>query len=247
MQLLQHEACEGSDLLSQLYRQNAFDLACEEAWNAQAYLEARGIPLDIALRTGVRYVAARSARHLHEPLRSWEERVLFPLLNAEGNVVGLTGCLIRGWQSCRDVADHQRRLHVSRQTPWIQVGLPGWFWSPQHLPSSDPVILVDDPFDRLAVLATGHFHEGEIIALVGTAVHPAWLSKVRSVLFAIRNAHMGKDAYWQMKQRLAWHRISVGTCQPPSNRQTWNECWRREGVDGLEALYSYHALLAHGL
>jgi hypothetical protein len=247
VQLLQQEVCESSDLLYQLYRQNAFDLAREEAWNAQAYLEARGIPLEIALRTGVGYIASQSARNLHEQLRPWEERLLFPLLNAEGDIVGLTGRLIRGWQSSGDVADHQRRLHASGQTPWMQVGLPGWFWNPHRLPPSDPVILVDGPFDRLAILATGHFQDGEVIALVGTTVQPAWLSKARSVLFAIKNAHVSKGTYRQMKQHFAWHRISVDTCQLPSNGSNWSECWRREGVNGLEALYSYHALLAHGL
>lgn len=247
VQLLQQEVCESGDLLYQLYQQNAFDLAHEEAWNAQAYLEARGIPLEIALRTGVSYVASEAAQHLHEHIRPWKERLLFPLLNAEGDMVGLTGRLIRGWQSCCDVADHQRRLHASGQIPWMKVGLPGWFWNPHRLPPSDPVILVDGSFDRLAVLATGHFHDGEVIALVGTTVQPAWLSKVRSVLFAIRDAHASKDVYRQMKQHLAWHRISVGTCQLPSNRRNWSECWRREGANGLEALYSYHALLAQGI
>jgi hypothetical protein len=247
VQLLQNEVCEGSDLLCQFYRQNAFDLAREEAWNAQAYLEARGIPLDIALCAGVGYVAAEAAQHFHEHLRSWEERLLFPLLNAEGDMVGLTGRLIREWQSCCDVADHQKRLHASGQAPWIKVGLPGWFWNPQYLPPSDPVILVDGPFDRLAILATGHFDAGEVIALARTVVRPEWLSKVQSVLFAVRNAHVSKDTYRQLRQHLAWHRISVDACQLPSNRRNWSECWRREGVNGLEVLYSSHALLAHGL
>jgi hypothetical protein len=247
VQLLQHEVCEESDLLYHLYRQDAFDLAREEAWNAQAYLEARGIPLDIALRAGVGHIAPEAARNLHERLRSWEERLLFPLLNAEGDMVGLTGRLIRGWQGCRDVADHQRRLHASGQVPWMQVGLSGWFWNPHRLPPSDPVILVDDPFDRLAILATGHFDDGEIIALAGTTVQPAWLSRTRAVLFAIKNARVSKDTYRQMKQHLAWHRISVDTCHIPSNGRNWSECWRREGANGLEALYTSHALLVHGL
>jgi hypothetical protein len=144
MQLLQHEACEGSDLLSQLYRQNAFDLACEEAWNAQAYLEARGIPLDIALRTGVRYVAARSARHLHEPLRSWEERVLFPLLNAEGNVVASfeDGRVVAMWPITRGVYMSPGKHPGSRLVCLDGSGVHSTFLHPTRSSSSMTLLIV---------------------------------------------------------------------------------------------------------
>ena len=105
---------------------------------------------------------------------------------------------------------------------------------------------MDGPFDRLAVLAAGHFHPGEVIALGETAVPPNWLCQVRAVLLACAR-YSSTRARTPLTEQLAWNRIAVEICPLSSRDSHWSECWRREGIDGLEALYASHALLAHGI
>ena len=232
--------------LCELQAQGAFVLDRDAAWNGQAYLEARHIPLEIARRVGVAYVAPSDAHQHGEWIRPWADRLLFPLLTPGGEI-GFIGRLITEWQSCRDAAAHQARLRAKGQDPWRKTGLPGWFWDPQHLPSQDPVVMVDGPFDRLALLAEGHFEPGEVMALAGMTFHPAWLSQVRAILFALNQAQSSKEASERVKHHLAWNGgVRVEVCRP-LHGSNWSERWRREGDDGLELLYAHHALLAHGL
>ena|SRR5450755_4031275 len=235
------------DQLHHLYRQHAFDLTCEEAWNAQAYLQARTLPLDGAHRVGVGYVAPGASQQYGEWMRRWEDRLLFPLLAPDGAWTGYAGRLIHGWQGCRDAAAHQKFLHGSGLEPWIKIGQAGWFWEPLCLSTTDPIIIVQGPFDRLAILATGDFQPEEVIALVGSTVQPTWLSKVSAVLFALGSERDGKDASKRTRQHLAWRHVPVEVCRMTSHGGTWSERWHRYGADGLEALYAHHALLAHGL
>jgi hypothetical protein len=234
-------------LLSELQPQGALRLDCAAAWNAQAYLEARRIPLDIASRVGIAYIAPQAAHQHGTWLRPWEDRLLFPLITPNGEV-GFTGRLLTHWQSCGDVAAHQARLRAEGHDPWIKTGQPGWFWDPQHLPHSEPIVVVEGPFDRLAVLAAGGFEAGEVVALVGTPFQPAWLSHANAVLFALNRTQSSKEAIEQLQRQLAWNRSIRGdVCRVPTRGSNWSERWRREGDDGLELLYVDYALLAHGL
>jgi len=233
-------------LLSALQAQGALHLDHGTAWNAQAYLEARHIPLEIAHRVGVAYVAPETVDQYGEWLRPWEDRLLFPLITPGGEI-GFTGRLLTHWQSCRDAAAHQARLRVEGHEPWRKTGVPGWFWDSHHLPHSEPVVVVDGPFDRLAVLAAGGFEPGDVVALVGQSFQPAWLSGVRAVLFALNRSQSSKEAVEQLKQQLAWNGDIRGDVCHTRGGNNWSECWRREGDDGLEILYGLHARLTHGL
>jgi DNA primase len=98
------------------------------------------------------------------------------------------------------------------------------------------------------VLAVGHFQANEIIALVGTALQPEWLSGVQKVLLALDDDQGGREASKRIEQQLRWHQVSVGVCSTPSeDGKDWSERWRRHGSSGLDGLYAYQALLAHNL
>jgi hypothetical protein len=232
-------------LLHALQDQGDFHLDRETAWNAQAYLEARKIPLEITSHLGIAYVAMGTADQYGEWVRPWEDRLIFPLLTAGGEV-GFIGRLITHWQCCRDAAAHQARLRAEGLEPWRKTGSQGWFWDPERLPSSDPIIVVDGPFDRLAILADGAFEPGEVVALAGMAFQPAWLSSVSAALFAF-NQSQSKEAGERFKQHLSWKNVRMDLCCLSTKGSSWSERWRREGADGLELLYADHARLANGL
>ena len=242
----QEKPPEEWQLLSALQAQGALHLNLDTAWNAQAYLEARHIPVEIAHRVGVAYVAPETVDQYGEWLRPWINRLLFPLVTPGGEI-GFTGRLLTHWQSYCDAATHQARLRAEGHEPWRKTGLPGWFWEPQHLPHSEPIVVVDGPFDRLAMLAAGGFEPGDVIALGGQPFQPAWLSRVRAVLFALNRSQSSKEALEQLKQQLAWNGDLRGDVCRTRGGNNWSECWRREGDDGLEILYGLHARLAHGL
>jgi hypothetical protein len=244
---LHEKQTEEWQMLCKLQAQGALRLDCAAAWNAQAYLEARRIPLEVASRVGVAYIAPQAA-HLHGAwLRPWEDRLLFPLITPNSEI-GFTGRLLTYWQSCGDAASHQARLRAEGHNPWIKTGQPGWFWDPQHLPHSEPIVVVEGPFDRLAVLAAGGFKSGEVVALVGATFQPAWLSHASAVLFALNRPQSSKEAIEQLQRQLVWNRSIRGdVCRIPARGSNWSERWRREGDDGLELLYVDYALLAHGL
>lgn len=232
--------------LADLQAQGALSLDHETAWNGQAYLEARHISLEVARRVGVTYVASGAAQEYGEWIRPWEDHLLFPLLTPDGEV-GFIGRLLTDWQSCCDAAAHQARLRAEKLEPWRKTGRPGWFWDPSHLPSQDPVVLVDGPFDRLALLAAGDFQPGEVIALTGMPFQSAWLARVRAILFALNQAQSSKEASERVKHHLAWNGgVRVEVCRS-LRRSNWSERWRQEGHGGLELLYVHHALLMHGL
>jgi hypothetical protein len=232
-------------LLHALQDHGDLHLDHDTAWNAQAYLEARKISLEITSSLGVTYVAPGTADQYGEWVRPWEDRLLFPLITGSGEI-GFIGRLITHWQSCRDAAAHQARLHAEELEPWRKTGSQGWFWDPERLPSSDPIIVVDGPFDRLAILADGAFEAGEVVALAGMAFQPAWLSRVSAALFAF-NQSQSREAGDRFKQHLSWKDVRMDVCCMPARGSSWSERWRREGADGLDLLYADHARLVHGL
>lgn len=234
-------------LLQALQLRGDLSVELETAWNAQAYLEARKIPVELACRLGVVYVVPGMADQWGEWVRPWEDRLIFPLVTATGDI-GFTGRLLTHWQCCRDAAAHQARLHAQGHHPWRKTGAGGWFWDPHRLPSSNPVIVVEGPFDRLAILAEGIFDAGEIVALTGMAFQSSWLSEVNAVLLALNHPSASKQAQTQFQHYAAWKQEArVEVARLPAAGGNWSERWRREGAIGLQPLYVDHALLAHGL
>ena len=244
---------EEVQILSDLHAQGALHLDRTVAWNAQAYLEARHIPVQVAIALGVGYLErGASERYEHRFLQRWEDRLLFPLatpgLSQADPAQGFAGRLIWHWQSCVDEKAHQRYLEQHERKRWIKTNPAGWFWEPQHLPTADPLIVVEGPFDRLAVLADGHFQAEEVVALVGTALQPHWLSGVPKVLLALDADQGGKEASTRIEQQLRGKQILVEVCSPQDDAgKDWSECYRNQGSRGLEILYAHQTLLAHDL
>ncbi len=243
---------EERHVLSTLQAQGALRLDRDAAWNAQAYLEARHIPVAVAIAAGVGYLECGASTRYGHALQRWEDRLIFPLMtpNSSGPELteGFAGRLLWHWQCCPDEIAHKRYLEQQDRKRWIKTNPAGWFWEARHMPTSSPVIVVEGPFDRLAVLAAGHFQADELIALVGMALQPEWLSDAQKVLLALDEDQGGRDASKRIEQKLRWNQVRVEICSPTSEQgKDWSECWRKHGSRGLEVLYAHHALLNHNL
>jgi DNA primase len=241
---------EERTLLTSLQAKGALRLDRAEAWNAQAYLIARHVPLDLALATGVGYLEpGASERYQQKLLVRWEDRLLFPLQTSLSSdaIGGYAGRLLWHWQHCQDEIVHKQYLEAQEKKRWIKTNPAGWFWDPQHLPTDEPLVVVEGPFDRLATLAAGGFQPGDVMALVGTALQPIWLQgKIRAILLALDADQAGRDASQRIAQQLAFHQVVVEACLLPADGgggKDWSERWRRQGNAGMEALYVEHALL----
>ncbi|GHO88221.1 toprim domain-containing protein [Dictyobacter formicarum] len=245
-------------LLHTLQAEGALRLERPEAWNAQAYLAARHIPLEIALTAGVGYLEpGASERYQQKLLRRWEDRLVFPLQAAPsaaaGGLVldGYAGRLLSSWQYYPDEVAHKKYLEQQDKKRWIKTNPAWWFWDPIDLPQREPVVVVEGPLDRLAVLASGGFQPGEILALVGTALQSRWLAgKIRALLLALDADQAGHEASDRIARDLAFDHLLVESCVLPADGaggKDWSERWRRRGDVGMQALYVSHALLAERL
>ena len=238
--------------LCDLYRQGALDLRCEHAWNAQAYLEARGIAPQVAQQTGIGYLPPGAAQHYGEPcLQRWEDRLLFPLVSHDANKQGgFTGRLISGWQCHWDEAAHKAVLQQAGNQPWVVTLVTGWFWVSQPH-KVGVLVLVHGPFDRLALLEAG-FEPAEVAAVAPQGFLPQlenWLPHpVPALLVALAGDQPGQEIVSRLRRQLRFHNVAVEHCFRAQHQgRDWSERWRRYGADGLEALYAHHALLTHHL
>ncbi len=238
-------------VLRQFYMQGALSLQRPEAWEAQAYLEARAIPVEIAIATGVGYLEVKAAATFGEKLlERWEDRLLFPLLTFDQQqqqmALGFAGRLLSEWQSCADELEHKALLDQRGLRRWLKTFPAGWFWTPpQTSAKAHPLILVEGPFDRLSLLAAG-FEATEVAALVGTALGmPLPTDYLSSVLLALDSDLGGEEAAARLHEQLETQHIPCERCFPSQvSGKDWNERWRRYGADGLDALYAHQALMA---
>ncbi|GHO49167.1 toprim domain-containing protein [Ktedonospora formicarum] len=223
-----------------------------DSWQAQAYLEARHIPLDIAAATGVGYLphelATRQASG-ERLLQRWVDRLLFPLTAPEGR--GYIGRSLWRWQTCLDENVHKALLEdASDEAPkrWIKTNPAGWFSEPP-VQWAEHVIIVEGPFDRLALLAAG-FAPHEVVAVVSTSLCVEWLpDHLCSVLLALDGDTAGREAARRLQAQIKTREIHAELCSPPRDGRgkDWSERYCRCGTDGLEALYASFALLQHNL
>src|SRR6266487_6113605 len=156
---------------------------------AQAYLEQRKIPLELAFATGVGFlpttipdtvIACSEQKGL---LHRWADRLVFPLSSPAGK--GFIGRSLWGWKAGMDENAHKALLeqeHAPKR--WIKTNPAGWFgYDPGQL--GERLILVEGVFDRLTLLAAG-FRETDVIALVGTAAQTHWFpTHVKTIILAL--------------------------------------------------------------
>jgi len=209
---------------------------------AQAYLRERGIPLEVALATGVRYLPPGLINNLETQkqrgiLLRWAERILFPLASPAGK--GYIGRSLWHWQPGMDENTHKSLLEQPRRPRrWIKTNPAGWFGvDPDQLSSS--IILVEGAFDRLTLLLAG-FDAAGVVALAGTAAPNDWVpSHVKSAVLAFDGDQGGKEATSRLEDQLVQAGIHVILCSPPQDRwgKDWNERYRGIGLASLAPVF----------
>jgi len=213
---------------------------------AQAYLEERKIPLELALATGVGYlpptmldVPAYTKKKGY--LQRWAERLIFPLASPASK--GYIGRSLWRWQPGMDENVHKTLLEQEDAPKrWIKTNPAVWFgFDPEQL--SDSLILVEGAFDRLTLLAAG-FRASDVIALVGTAAQANWFpAQVKSIILALDADAGGTDAMRRLTDRFVRAGFRVRLCPPARDRwgKDWNERYQRIGSQSVWPLYEAYA------
>jgi hypothetical protein len=217
-------------------------IALAHSQRVQAYLNERGISLQMALTTGVRYLPAVMVNRLESQkqrgiLRRWTERILFPLVSPVGK--GYIGRSLWHWQPGMDENIHKSLLDQPRRPRrWIKTNPAGCFGVELDELSSS-IILVEGTFDRLTLLMAG-FQPAEVVALAGTAAQIDWFpSQVKSVVLAFDSDQGGKEATSRLADQLVHTGICVRLCSPPQDTwgKDWNERRRRMGPQSLSSIF----------
>jgi hypothetical protein len=170
-----------------------------------AYLDARGIPLALALVADVRWAA------------SWAGRpaVLFPIVDRQGVVVAVNGRYVDGR------TDPKTRTYGPKSQ--------GVFVAPNRdALRADPLVITEAPLDALALAACGV----PAIALVGTTA-PAWLPLLgaRNVLMATDNDPAGEAAAVELARGLRSLGVHCERLRPVA--KDWSDELAQHGPAGL--------------
>ncbi len=218
--VLQHTARVAStwqhdELATLLSMQEHMGAGLLHSARAQAYLEQRKIPMELAVATGVGYFPTTmldsfACSEQKGLLHRWEERLIFPLSHAPKR--------------------------------WIKTNPAGWFgYNPAQL--TERLILVEGAFDRLTLLAAG-FRATDVVVLAGTAAQASWLpTQVQSVILALDADEGGTDAMRRLAERLERAGYRVSLCPPLRDTwgKDWNERWQRIGSQSVWTLYEAYA------
>ena len=201
---------------------------------ARLYLRERGIPLRVALATGVGYLPSAllngpEMRKQRGLLRRWADRMIFPLHSPDGT--GYIGRSLWHWQPGMDETAHKALLErPGSPKRWIKTNPAGWFGVDfERLPNT--VMLVEGAFDRLTLLAASLPAAG-IVALVGTAAQVDWLpAQVKTVVLALDGDEGGKEASIRLADQLTLAGLRVQVCPllQDTSGKDWNERWQRLG------------------
>ena len=209
---------------------------------ARMYLNERGIPLKVALATGVGYLPSdllngREMRRRRGSLRRWTDRIVFPLNSPDGR--GYIGRSLWHWQPGMNEKAHKAVLEQSGSPKrWIKTYPAGWFSADfEEMPRA--VILVEGAFDRLTLLAAG-FAANEIIALVGTAAPLEWLgAQVKTVALALDGDEGGQEASSRLADQMEQAGLHVKKClfSQDGRGKDWNERWQRMGRKSVAPVF----------
>jgi len=232
---------------------------------AQVYLAARHIPLEIAQAAGVGYLPATEdlpfdlrKDNQYRRISRWCQRMIFPLGVLWSDQVlrmGFIGRTLSGWHPGMDENEHKsfideydRVAQAHGRQPlrrWRKTNPAGWFgYEPAHF---DPcVVVVEGDFDRLALLAAGWSPTG-VVALSGTAAQPSWLpGHVHVVVLALDADTAGTLVTSRLSNRLIQAGFQVIHCLPPQDAlgKDWSERWCKAGMVGVLPLYQTCSHLA---
>ena len=208
---------------------------------AQAYLQERAIPLEVAQAAGVVYLppAALNSADLwcQRPLlEKWVDSLIFPLWAASGQR-GYAGRTLRLWEPGMDENKHKELLEAhARQTGgneqskirrWRKTNPAGYFGvSPRSL--APCVVIVEGAFDRLALLAAS-LPAPDVLAVIGTALQVETLPlQVQSVVLALDGDESGQKAAQKLAGEVQAAGLAVTMCPVPEDGQgkDWSERWR---------------------
>lgn len=208
---------------------------------ARAYLAGRGISLELAEAQGLLYLPP-SAADLPEvqPLQKWLDRLIFPLSSPDGR--GYAGRALVGWHPGMDENAHKRLLDAPcAPERWRKSFPAGWYGLADLASDAEQIIIVEGPFDRLALVACGLWPDN-IVALVGSRDSRAgeWIpARVQRALIALDGDEKGREAAEALHQRLAEVGLSCAICTPPDDGQgkDWSERWRLGQHPAIWPLY----------
>src|SRR5947209_7846641 len=212
---------------------------------AHAYLNERGIALEVAIASGVCYLPSAllklpELQKQRSLLNRWAERILLPLTSPAGK--GYIGRSLWQWQPGMDENLHKKLLdQPNRPRRWIKTNPAGWFGRDLDQ-LSGCLILVEGAFDRLALLTAG-FQPEVVVALVGTALQIDWFPhEVKSVVLALDGDEGGMDATRRLAECLARSGLCVSLCPPLQDGcgKDWSEQWRRKGPSSLRPIYEVY-------
>ena len=244
----QQDECGALLQQNDLLCQALFDYHLADCWQAQAYLESRSIPLEIADQERMAYFPRDllSQCFPDQPaLARWSERLLFPLTSPTGR--GFAGRSLWRWQLHINEVTHKAMLdEPGSPQRWLKTNPAGWFCAPP-VEFEDRVILVEGPFDRLALLAAG-FASHEVVALVGTTLQPDWFpEQVKHIVLALDGDDAGIASILRLVDLIADNdpERELYLCPPPNDQRgkDWSERWNRYGADGLAELLSTFDLI----
>jgi len=230
------------ELLALLALDGQMRRALIRSQRARMYLSERGIPLKVALETGVGYLPSTllngpEMRRQRGLLRRWTDRIVFPLNSPDGR--GYIGRSLWRWQPGMNETMHKALLErPGSPKRWIKTCPAGWFGADfESLPHT--VILVEGAFDRLTLLAAG-FQASEVVALVGTAAPVDWLpAQVKTVVLALDGDDGGREASSRLAGQLEEAAIRVKICplRQDGRGKDWNERWQRMGRKSVASVF----------
>jgi hypothetical protein len=188
----------------------------------RAYLEGRGIPLDVAEAAGVGYVPDMT---LPGPLSKWRDRLIFPLGSPAG--LGYAGRSLWGWQPGMDEDEHKKILDADGAPKrWRKTYPAGYFGYDQLVEES--AVIVEGPVDALALMTSGLL-DMPILALVGTACRAEHLpAGLREVVLALDGDASGIERSRALARDMATTGLIVACVAPPDDGQgkDWSARWR---------------------
>jgi DNA primase len=222
---------------------------------AHAYLAERKIPLELAQRQGLGYIPPEAA-NLPElrRLQKWVDRLIFPLGSLMGR--GYAGRALHGWHPGMDELEHKALLDAladqeeashqqDKRQPvlhrrWEKTYPAGWFGYGDLADEDYHIIIVEGPFDRLALLAAGLAAQ-DVIALVGSKdTRVEWMpERYMRAMIALDGDAGGKGSAEHLARKFYDAGLEVTTCTPADDGlgKDWSERWRRAAHAGLEAVF----------
>ncbi len=226
-------------LLTSLYTRMRTALVQSE--RAQAYLQERAIPLEIAQAAGVVYLPPSALKSpdlqvQRTLVEKWCDRLIFPLWAADGRR-GYAGRSLRLWKPGIDENEHKHLVEESDKQAgkderkkirrWRKTN-PAGYAGVGSKSLSACIVVVEGAFDRLALLAAG-LDPSDVIALVGTALQAEGLPlQVQSVVLGLDGDEPGQKAAQKLRGELQSAGLAVALCAVPQDKQgkDWSERWR---------------------